>query len=219
MATRKTTKEPEPEIFAPFRAQWAKKMVLARRNLEDSGGLVKSSKNSSQKYDYVSGDQFADKCGTAISEAGLCAFAKSYLNTNGDRVHYRLELLDTETGYAETATVDVPIVAARGMTAEKAVGSSITYAMKFCLRDALMLPRGEGGKDDPDGRDDRDYDPKKDVSKELESAHKCIKKFYHEYGDKIYSVAPKSLIISECDADVIEAASRLQNADKQQLTE
>lgn len=120
-------------------------------------GISKDSKNNFANYSYVSAEEMVRSARTALFDAGLVAWRKSWstkLETDGTyNVKSLFFVVHPESGEAVEFDVEFPAVIRKGIPQDKAVACALTSSLSYFLRDLLLLPRF-AAEENMDVRDD-----------------------------------------------------------------
>lgn len=154
-------------------------LVAAQAAVQPVG---KASTNEHMGYKYASGDDVVAEGRRALNGAGLALFALrstisehpySWEDDKGQvhedvqlrlDVHFRLVHSSGETH--DFDPFSVPVLPERGRPLDKAEAGARTYALSYFLRELLLIPRvaeAKQGEADPDQRDDRRFEPRRQV--------------------------------------------------------
>ncbi len=155
-------------------------LVAAQAAVQPVG---KASTNTHMNYKYASGDDVVAEGRLALNGAGLALFALkstitehpySWEDDKGqvhEDVQLRLEvffrLVHSSGETHDFEPFSVPVLPEKGRPLDKAEAGARTYALSYFLRELLLIPRvseARAGEADPDERDDRGYEPRRQKS-------------------------------------------------------
>ena len=141
----------------------------------------KGSFNEHHRYKYASGDDIVAEGRRALNGAGLALFSAASRTTihpytwedekgqSHEDIQLRLEiefrLVHTSGEALDYPPFSIPVMPEKGRPLDKAEAGARTYALSYFLRELLLIPRVDATDEaDPDRRDDRTYEPRRQVA-------------------------------------------------------
>lgn len=152
---------------------------------EAAKAVAHDARNEHHRYDYTSAEAVIGECRAALNSSGLATLANCWeikpnavrvgVNQYGDPVNeihdavlVKFTTVHGATGETLAGEALCPIIPGKGRPYDKAMLGAITTATAYYLRGLLQLPR-VAEHDDISGRDDSDYQPQRQPSRQQQN--------------------------------------------------
>lgn len=127
----------------------------------------KDRKNNFGNYKYRSAEDILESLKPLLKDNGLVLIAQDDLSDNILKATYTLIDIDSKESIQTHAYAIVG--EHKGMSAEQCVGCASSYARKYALNGLFAIDDAESDPDSKDNRENKEYNPKNDDKKNIES--------------------------------------------------